>query len=102
MIFQEILARVSVTATAGGALIPLPQSIGDGQIILLAVVGGYNADLSFATAASGTPKLPVFDDTGVTPLANNTFWIGPRRNAPVYAFGASVDIEVLALAVREG
>lgn len=102
MIFQEILARVSVTATAGGALIPLPDSNGNGDIIMLAVIGGYNADLDFATAASGAPKLPVFDDTGVTPVANNTFWVGPRRNAPLFAFGASVAIEVLVLAVREG
>lgn len=102
MIFQEILARVSVTATAGGALIPLPSTIGNGQIIMLAVVGGYNADLEFAAAASDAPKLPVFDDTGVTPLANNTIWIGPRVNAPVYAFGATVAIEVLVFAVREG
>jgi hypothetical protein len=100
MIFQEILARVSVTATVGGALIPLPQDIDNGQISMLAVVGGYNADLSFATAASGAPKLPIFDDTGATPLANVTIWIGPRRNAPVYAFGASVAIEVLVFAVR--
>jgi hypothetical protein len=100
MIFQEILARLSVTATAGGALIPLPQDISNGDIIMLAVVGGYNADLEFATAASGAPKLPIFDDTGVTPLANVTFWIGPRRSAPVYAFGASVAIEVLVLSVR--
>lgn len=102
MILQQLLARVSVTATVGGAPIPLPESIGNGQIILLAVVGGYNADLEFATAASGAPKVPVFDDTGVTPVANNTFWIGPRREAPVYAFGASVAIEVLVYAVREG
>ena len=100
MIFQEILARVSVTATVGGALIPLPQDIDNGQIILLAVVGGYNADLEFATAAAGAPKLPIFDDTGAVPLANTTIWIGPRRNAPVYAFGASVAIEVLVIAVR--
>ena len=100
MILQEILARVSVTATAGGTLIPLPQDIDNGAIIMLAVVGGYGADLSFATAASGAPKLPIFDDTGATPLANVTFWIGPRRNAPVYAFGASVAIEVLVIAVR--
>ena len=102
MILQQLLARVSVTATIGGALIPLPQNIGNGDIIMLAVVGGYNADLEFATAASGAPLLPVFDDTGVTPLANNTIWIGPRVNAPLYAFGASVAIEVLVLAVREG
>lgn len=100
MILQQLLARVSVTALVGGALIPLPQSIDNGDIILMAVVGGYNADLSFATAASGAPKLPVFDDTGVTPLANNTFWIGPRVNAPLYAFGASVAIDVLVYAVR--
>lgn len=100
MILQEILARVSVTATVGGAPIPLPQGIGNGDLILLAVVGGYNADLSFATAASGAPKLPIFDDTGAVPLANVTIWIGPRRNAPVYAFGASVAIEVLVIAVR--
>lgn len=55
MIFQEILARVSVTALVGGVLIPLPQNIGNGDIIMLAVVGGYNADLSFSTAASGAP-----------------------------------------------
>lgn len=55
MIFQEILARVSVTALVGGALIPLPQSIDNGDIILMAVVGGYNADLSFATAATIAP-----------------------------------------------
>lgn len=102
MILQSLLARVSVTATVGGALIPLPESIGNGQIILLAVVGGYNADLEFSTAASGAPKVPVFDDTGVTPVANNTFWVGPRREAPVYAFGATVAIEVLVYAVREG
>lgn len=100
MILQQLLARVSVTATAGGALIPLPQDIDNGALIMLAVVGGYNADLEFATAASGAPKLPIFDDTGATPLANVTFWIGPRRNAPVYAFGASVAIEVLVIAVR--
>ncbi len=100
MILQQLLARVSVTATAGGALIPLPQDIDNGAIILLAVVGGYNADLEFATAASGAPKLPIFDDTGAIPLANVTIWIGPRRNAPVYAFGASVAIEVLVIAVR--
>lgn len=100
MIFQEILARVSVTATAGGALISLPASIDPGDIILIAVVGGYGADLEFATAASGAPKLPVFDDTGVTPVANNTIWIGPARHAPLYAFGASVAIEVLVFAVR--
>lgn len=102
MVLQSLLARVSVTATVGGALIPLPESIGNGQIILLAVVGGYNADIEFATAASGAPKVPVFDDTGVTPVANNTFWIGPRREAPVYAFGATVAIEVLVYLVREG
>jgi hypothetical protein len=100
VILQQLLARVSVTATAGGALIPLPQDIDNGAIILLAVVGGYNADLEFATAASGAPKLPIFDDTGAIPLANVTIWIGPRRNAPVYAFGASVAIEVLVIAVR--
>ena len=100
MILQEILARVSVTATAGGALIPLPQGIDNGALILFAVVGGYNADLEFATAASGAPKLPIFDDTGATPLANVTIWVGPRRSAPVYAFGASVAIEVLVIAVR--
>ena len=102
MILQQLVARASVTATVGGALIPLPDSIDDGQIILLAVVGGYNADLEFATATSDAPKVPVFDDTGVTPVANNTFWFGPRRNAPVYAFGASVAIEVLVYTVREG
>lgn len=102
MVLQQLLARVSVTATVGGALIPLPQSIDNGAIILMAVVGGYNADLSFAIAATGAPKLPVFDDTGVTPLANSTFWVGPRVNAPVYAFGAGVAIEVLVFAVREG
>jgi hypothetical protein len=100
VILQQLLARVSVTALVGGALIPLPQSIDNGDIILLAVVGGYNANLEFATAASGAPKLPVFDDTGVTPLANNTIWIGPRINAPLYAFGASVAIEVLVFSVR--
>ena len=57
MIFQEILARVSVTATIGGALIPLPQNIGNGDIIMLAVVGGYNADLEFATAATIAPVM---------------------------------------------
>ena len=100
MILQQLLARVSVTALVGGAPIPLPQSIDNGDIILMAVVGGYNADLSFATAATLAPKVPVFDDTGVTPVANNTFWIGPAVNAPVYAFGASVAIEVLVYAVR--
>jgi hypothetical protein len=100
VILQQLLARVSVTATAGGALIPLPQDIDNGALIMLAVVGGYNADLEFATAASGAPKLPIFDDTGAIPLANVTIWIGPRRNAPVYAFGASVAIEVLVIAVR--
>lgn len=102
MILQSLLARVSVTALAAGALIPLPATIGDGQIILLAVVGGYNADLAFATAATLAPKVPVFDDTGVSPVANNTFWVGPRREAPLYAFGDSVAIEVLVYAVREG
>jgi hypothetical protein len=101
MILQQLLARVSVTATAGGALIPLPQDIDNGQIIMLAVVGGYNADLEFATAASGAPKVPVFDDTGVTPVANNTFWIGPAREAPLVAFAAAATaIEVLVISVR--
>lgn len=100
MILQQLLARVSVTALVGGALITLPPGIAPGDIILLAVVGGYNADLSFATAATVAPKVPVFDDTGATPVANNTFWIGPAREAPLYAFGASVAIEVLVYAVR--
>lgn len=102
MILQQLVARVSVTAEAGGALIDLPDSLTDGQIILLAVVGGYNADLEFAKAATGEPKVPVFDDTGASPVANNTFWVGPVREAPVYAFGASVAIEVLVYLVREG
>mgnify|MGYP006348721221 CR=1 FL=1 len=55
MILQQLLARVSVTALVGGALIPLPQNIGNGDIIMLAVVGGYNADLEFATAATIAP-----------------------------------------------
>jgi hypothetical protein len=99
MIFEKILARVSVTATAAGAPIRLSSDIGGGAVIMLAVVGGYNADLEFAKAAEGAPKLPVFDDTGVTPVANNTFWVGPRGNAPLFAFGADVAIEVLVFAV---
>lgn len=100
MILQSLLARTAVTATVGGALIPLPLGVNDGDLILLAVVGGYNADLSFSTAATGAPLVPVFDDTGVNPAANNTFWIGPAREAPLYAFGSSVAIEVLIYAVR--
>lgn len=103
MIYQEIAARVTLSADVTGTLIPLPDSIGDGQIIELVLVAGYNADLEFAAAATGAPKLPVWDDTGVTPKANNTFWVGPKRDAPLYAFAAApTSISVIALLVREG
>lgn len=103
MIYQEIAARVTLSADVTGTLIDLPASIDDGQIIELVLVGGYNADLEFAKAQSNTPKLPVWDDTGVTPKANTTIWIGPRREAPLYAFAAApTAISVIALLVREG
>lgn len=55
MLLQQFLVRTSVTAVVGGAKLDLPASVEPGDQILLALVGGYNADIEFSAAQSGTP-----------------------------------------------
>jgi hypothetical protein len=101
MILQQLLARTSVTAIVDGAKLDLPPSVEPGDLIALVLVGGYNANVEFANAQTGAPKLPIGDDTGVAPVAPVTIWVGPAKYALIWCFGASVAIEIMVFAVRQ-
>ncbi len=100
-LLQQLLARTSVTAVVGGAKLDLPPSVQPGDQILLALVGGYNADVEFSAAQTGAPKLPIGDDTGVVPVAPVTIWAGTAKYAPIWCFGASVNIEIMVFSIRQ-
>lgn len=101
MILQELLARRALNADVSPGVIALPAGVSGSQLVALVLCAGYNADLEFAVNTT-SPRLPVYDDTGVTPEALNTFWTGPASNAPLLAYAAgTVAIEVLIFSVAE-
>lgn len=98
----QYLARVALSADTTPAELTLPDGVNDNDIIMLALVGGYNADLSVSEADSDKPLLPIWDDTGVTPVSNNTFWTGRARRAPRFFFAsAATPIEVMVFLMGE-